>query len=93
MMRTETMTRRIAWGATLRRWLSWALLACLVSVADAEPKSPAERDKSAEAQRKKRQAEQRRKKRAEREKRIQECMDDRDTDPDADREICESEAD
>lgn len=89
MMRTEFMTRRIAWIPTLRRWLSWALLCALVSVADAKPKSAPERDKSAEVKRKKRQAEQRRK---EREKRIQECMDDRDTDPDADREICESEA-
>lgn len=81
------MTRRIAWGATLRRWLTWGLVLSLVSVADAKPKSPPERDKSAEAQRK-RQAEQRRR---EREKRIQECIDDRDTDPDADREICEDQ--
>ena len=88
MMRTELVTRRIAWGATLRRWLSWALLCALVSVADAKPKSPPERDRSAEVALKKRQAEQRRR---EREKRIQECVDDRDTDPDADREICESE--
>lgn len=29
--------------------------------------------------------------RAERERAIRECMDDRDGDPDADREICESE--
>lgn len=83
------MTRRIAWGATLRRWLSWVLLASLVSVSEARPKPDPDREKSAEVRRKERQAEQRRR---EREKRIQECIDDRDGDPDADREICESEA-
>ncbi|HEX6052747.1 MAG TPA: hypothetical protein VFZ21_25955 [Gemmatimonadaceae bacterium] len=82
------MTRRIAWGATLRRWLTWALLAWLVSVSEARPKRDPDRDKSAEVKRKERQVEERRK---ERERHIQECMDDRDGDPDADREICEDE--
>lgn len=84
------MTRRIAWGATLRRWLSWALLACLVSVSEARPKPDPDGDKSAEVKRKERQAEERRK---ERKRAIEECMADRDGDPDADREICESEVD
>lgn len=86
------MARRIAWGPTLRRWLSWALLASFVSVADAEPRKAPDRDRQAE---RRKEAERRRaeRRRAEREKRIQECIDDRDTDPDADREICESETD
>lgn len=64
------------------------LALALCSVADAKPvrKAP-DRDKSAEVQRKKREAEKRR----ERERAIRECMDDRDGDPDADREVCEDE--
>ncbi len=77
------MTRRIAWGATLRCWLSWGLVLALVSVADAKPKSAPRKPDSAE----RREAE---RKRA-RERAIQECIDDRDGDPDADREICEDE--
>lgn len=66
---------------------AWLLLA-LVGAVDASPKhEPTDRDHAAEVQRRK-EAE---RKRAEREKAIRECMDDRDGDPDEDRELCEDE--
>ena len=68
----------------------WAcLVLALASVADAKPERKApDRDRSAEVQRRK-DAEAR--KRAERERAIEECMADRDGDPDVDREVCEDE--
>lgn len=84
---------RVAWIPTLRRWLSWALLLGIVSVADAKPKGAGpDRDKSAEVKRRK-DADRKRDeaKRRERERPIQECMDERDGDPDEDREACEDE--
>lgn len=63
--------------------LLWLALA-LVSEASAKPNPPRKPDAS---EVRKREA----KKRAERERAIQECMADRDGDPDADREICEDQ--
>lgn len=64
----------------IRPWLCLALSLSLSTVADAKPRSPAEVKREQE------------RKRAERERAIQECMDDRDGDPDTDREVCEYEA-
>lgn len=65
---------------------AWLFLA-LVSAAGASPKREVtDRDHAAEVQRRK-EAERKR----EREKAIHECMDDRDGDPDEDRELCEDE--
>lgn len=61
-------------------WLCLAL--SLSTVADAKPCKPTPAEAKREQERK----------RAERERAIQECMDDRDGDPDADREACEDEA-
>lgn len=69
----------------VRRWRglhTWVYLALAVStVADAKPRklTPAEVKREQERER------------AERERAIQECMDDRDGDPDADREVCEDQ--
>lgn len=63
----------------IRPWLCLAL--SLSTVADAKPRRPTPAEVTREQDRK----------RAERERAIQECMDDRDGDPDADREACEDE--
>lgn len=69
----------------VRRWRglhTWLYLALSLStVADAKPRRPTPAEIKREQDRK----------RAERERAIQECMDDRDGDPDVDREICEDE--
>lgn len=83
MTRTEALTRRIAWGATIHRWLAWGCLLSLSTVADAKPRKPTPAEVKREQERK----------RAERERAIQECMDDRDGDPDVDREACEEQVD
>lgn len=77
----KTFARRIAWGATLRRWLAWGCLLSLSTFADAKPRKPTPAEVKREQERK----------RAERERAIQECMNDRDGDPDVDREICEDQ--
>lgn len=54
----------------------------LSALADAAPRKPTPAEVKREQERK----------RAERERAIEECMNDRDGDPDADREACEDEA-
>lgn len=66
-------------------WL-WLALS-LFSAADAKPERKVpDRDRQAEVKRREEA-----KKRAERERAIEDCMADRDGDPDADREACEDE--
>lgn len=60
-------------------WLCLAL--SLPTVADAKPRKPTSAEVKREQERK----------RAEREQAIEECMDDRDGDEDADREACEDQ--
>lgn len=63
----------------IRPWFALAL--SLSTVADAKPRKPTPAEAKREQERK----------RAERERAIQECIDDRDGDPDADREVCEDQ--